>query len=143
VKSSVGRSMAAMRDDELVCQAFGVNVWRAKIILGTVVGGGIGLAGALYVLIIGITSPTTVDVYLSIYLLISMVVGGARTLWGPALGGVFLQFFPIWTSGFFERSPELILGIVLILIVCVAPEGIAGSLKSYSGELRQRLAPSG
>jgi branched-chain amino acid transport system permease protein len=88
-----------------------------------------GLAGALYAAFAGFASPELFFWLVSGRVLIMVVVGGAGTLIGPILGGVFFVFLEHELSQVTDLWP-LIFGSIFIAFVMFAPEGIWGILTS-------------
>jgi branched-chain amino acid transport system permease protein len=87
-----------------------------------------GLAGGLYASYIGFVHPMTSDVFIGLFALVCTVVGGTGTILGPVVGNLLLGTIP----EILRIDPvirNLIFGIVLIVVVRVAPKGIMGILK--------------
>ena len=89
-------------------------------------------------------NPTSFTLLVSIYLLVAVVVGGAATIMGPAIGaviyGLFTDVIGPALPGRFENAAPLILGVLLILQMLIAPNGIVGQFKDLQARLRSRHA---
>jgi branched-chain amino acid transport system permease protein len=153
-RSSLGRAMDAIHQDETAAEVMGIDVVRLKLLafgVGAVIA---GLAGALYAHQATYIDSTTFNVMLSVEILTFVVVGGGSTFWGPAVGAGALSLLPEllrslrdwlelvpveWTSSFpmnriydslyrfldFENAKRLIVyGIILIVMMIVRPEGL-------------------
>lgn len=146
VKSRFGRSLVAIRDNETAAAVMGVNVTTAKVLVFGISASLCSLAGVLSTLRTGVITPEGQYVTLlgSIVFLLIMVVGGAGTLWGPIVGGLVYVWLDNTTRGFgsesdgvigflfgwADQSPAtLILGVALVLIMFLAPYGLAGLIK--------------
>ncbi len=125
-----GMAMNAVRQNEIAAAASGVNIATVKIFSFAVSGAITGLAGSLFAMYIGsLFAEGSFTVLAGITLLIGLVVGGERTMLGPILGGLIVVFLPYYTSDLGGGQFSAVLfAIVLIAVVFVAPDGIAGGL---------------
>jgi branched-chain amino acid transport system permease protein len=94
VSGDYGRSITAMRDDEEAFKGLGHDAVSLKIVLFACGSGLAGLAGGLYGHYFLFVTPEQFEVLYSAAMLTMVVVGGIRTIWGPALGALLLQFMP-------------------------------------------------
>lgn len=151
LRSRFGRALRAVRDDEIAAAASGLNPARLRVLAFTVSAATAGLAGGLFALWSGIVSPDSFSLFLSVQLLAGMVVGGAGTLVGAWWGALALVYVPEWTtslSGHFNFSSGVsanlqnaVFGLLIIVIIMVAPSGVQGWLRSLRGRLAHLLAP--
>jgi len=149
VKSRVGRSLVAIRDNETAAAVMGVNITRTKVIIFGISASLCALAGVLSTLSSGVVTPDGQYVTLlgSIIFLLIMVVGGAGTLSGPIIGGLVYVWLDNTTRGigtdskgivgyifgWTNQSPAtLILGLALIVIMLFAPTGLVGLIRKIS-----------
>lgn len=156
VKSRVGRSLVAIRDNETAAAVMGVNLAATKTVVFGISSAMCALAGSFFVVRLNLVNATempTLTLLGSIIFLVVMVLGGAGTLWGPIVGAVayvlldtrarrwgagsddntgITKFLFGWLTG----SPAaLILAIVLLVMMFVAPFGIVGLLKRWAAKL--------
>ena len=146
IRSRVGRSLIAIRDNETAAAVMGVNVTRTKVLIFGISASMCSLAGVLATLNSGVVTPDGQYVTLlgSIIFLLIMVVGGAGTLSGPIIGGLVYVWLDNTTRGigtdssgvlgfifgWTDQSPAtLILGLALIVIMLFAPIGLVGLLR--------------
>jgi branched-chain amino acid transport system permease protein len=92
VSSSFGRSIRAVRDNELAAAASGVNNAAYKVAAFGVSAAYAGVAGALYAIVATFVNPDTFPITLSLYLLVGAVVGGYGSIWGALFGALLIQF---------------------------------------------------
>ena len=139
LSSRFGRSFRAVRDDEVAASLSGVHVARTKVGAFVVSAGCAGLAGAFLGLSTGVVSTGEFPLTLSIELLAAMVLAGAGSLVGMWWGAILLVYVPQWStslSGDFGLGAgtsaylaTIIFGVVLIVVMMVAPTGIQGGLR--------------
>jgi branched-chain amino acid transport system permease protein len=153
-RSSLGRSMDSIHQDETAAEVMGIDVVRTKLLafgLGAFIA---GLAGALYAHQATYMDSTTFNIMLAVEILMFVVIGGGSTFWGPLLGAAVLNAIPevlrslrewleliplAWTNfypvnraydalhGFldFENAKRLIAyGVILILMMIWRPDGL-------------------
>jgi len=141
VTSPFGAVLAGIRENEAKTRALGYNT-RAYKIAVVVIAYALGsLAGALYTAFAGFVAPELFFWLVSGRVLIMVVVGGAGTLIGPIIGGVFFVILEHQLSEVTELWP-LAFGAIFIAFVMLAPEGIWGLLTRYirTSELEPRDA---
>lgn len=133
VRSPFGRSLAGIRERELRMQILGYNTWLHKYIAFIIAGGFGGLAGVLWAHTNGHVSPETVVLTTSVDSLLMVVLGGAGTLVGAAIGTAivfglreFLSTLVPWW--------QYALGGVYVLTILYLPMGLMG----IPSRLRQR-----
>jgi branched-chain amino acid transport system permease protein len=139
LSSRFGRSFRAVRDDEVAASLSGVHVARTKVAAFVVSAACAGLAGAFLGLSTGVVSTGEFPLTLSIELLAAMVLAGAGSLVGMWWGAILLVYVPQWStslSGQFGLGAgtsaylaTIIFGVVLIVVMMVAPTGIQGGLR--------------
>jgi len=119
-----------VRQDEVAASASGVNVAAIKLVSFGVSGAITGLAGSLFAMYIGsLFAEGSFTVLAGITLLIGLVLGGERTMFGPILGGLAVVLIPYYTSDLGQGQASAVLfAIVLIAVIFLAPEGIAGGI---------------
>lgn len=148
MRSEVGRRFRAVRDDEVAAQLAGIRVGATKVLAFAISAGCAGLAGGLLGLCTGVVNPAEFPVSLSIGLLAAMVLSGAGSLAGVWWGAVFLVYVPQWatsvagglhlSSGASSNLAIVLYGLVLIVLMLVAPRGIQGGLSDLGAWLRAR-----
>ncbi len=144
VVSRTGRSLVAVRDNETAAEVSGVHVARVKILTFGVSAGIAGIGGAVFALNNGRVNPTSFTIVVSIYFLIAVVVGGAASVIGPAIGavayGVFIDVLSPELPERFKPATPVILGVLLIVLMLVAPGGIVGLWRTAVAKRAARRA---
>ncbi len=132
VQGDYGRAITAMRDDEEAFKGLGRDAVSLKLVLFAIGSGLAGLAGGLYGHYFLFVTPEQFEVLYSAAMLTMVVVGGIRTIWGPALGAILLQFMPQAIN--FLKLPSsvtgplqgiLFTGLVLVFLF-LRPHGLFG-----------------
>lgn len=126
VHSRYGRLLIAVRDGEDRVRFLGYNPTTVKVIAFTVSAGMAGLAGALFVPVVGIMSPAALGIVPSLELLIGVAVGGRATLVGAVPGTVLVNYAKTGLSEHFASGWLYFQGALFILVVAFAPKGLAG-----------------
>ncbi|MBS1836796.1 MAG: branched-chain amino acid ABC transporter permease [Actinobacteria bacterium] len=130
VRSRTGRSLVAVRDNETAAEVSGIHVARVKILTFGVSAAMAGVGGAVFALNNVRVNPSSFTIAVSIYFLIAVVVGGAASVIGPAIGavayGVFVDVVSPELPERLQPATPVILGGLLIVLMLVAPGGIVG-----------------
>lgn len=125
VRSDLGRILSAIRQDERLARSRGVNILLYKTVvfsLGTAIA---GMGGVLQVSFLRVAAPSSFTMLESINMVLIVVVGGAASMAGPALGAFVYVVLPEFLR-LAENWRLVIFGAVLVLIMLYAPEGLAG-----------------
>lgn len=123
-----GYALRAARDSTLRAEALGIDVKRVQWMAFVVAGFFCGLAGVLFAFSKGSISPEVVSVTRSVDGLVMVMLGGLHTLLGPVVGaGLFT-----WMHDTIARETDYwrgMLGLAILLMVLLFPDGVVGSLK--------------
>jgi branched-chain amino acid transport system permease protein len=122
--SPFGYALRASRDSVRRAEATGIHTKRVQWAAMTFAGAMAGLAGALFVFSKGSIFPTELEIAKSFDALIMVFLGGVKTLSGPLAGAGVLTVMQDYLSRF--EHWRLGLGLLIIAIVIIAPDGIAG-----------------
>ncbi|MFN2463859.1 MAG: branched-chain amino acid ABC transporter permease [Candidatus Dormibacteria bacterium] len=136
LRGRTGRAFRAIRDGDLAAVAFGVNLRSYKTLAFAVSAFMAGVAGALYGIATGFVSADSYPFQLSILLLVGAVIGGLGTLEGALIGGLFVEFLPQLSQQALRSinpqvanaAPTVTQGVLLLVMMFVARQGIAGLL---------------
>ncbi len=133
VGSPFGRALRGIRESESRMQALGYNVWRYQYVAFVLAAAFAGIAGALYAYYNRFVGPEYLYVVQSAEALIMVILGGAGTLIGPAIGAGLIVFLEDFVSSMTAHW-VLVLGIIYVLVTLFAPRGLIGLVD----QLRQR-----
>ncbi len=123
VRSPVGDTLRAIREDEISAASLGVNsaVWKAFAFgIGAAIA---GLAGVFYPGFVGTLVPDAFGIVESFTMMAMVIVGGMGTMIGPVIGAIVLTFLPEVLRGFGELR-LMIYGLALTLVVLFMPGGM-------------------
>jgi urea transport system permease protein len=126
VNSRYGRLLIATRDAEDRVRFLGYDPTRVKVVAFTVAAGMAGLAGALFVPIVGIISPALLGVVPSIEMAIWVALGGRATLAWAAAGAVVVNWAKTDLSERFPSGWLYLEGLLFVVVIAFLPRGLAG-----------------
>lgn len=125
--SPFGYALRAARDSARQAEANGIDTKRVQLVAFGFAGMMAGLAGGLFVFSKGSVFPNELEIARSFDALIVVFLGGIKTLSGGVVGGAFFKGVEDLLTRF--EYWRLVLGLLIIFVVVVAPEGIVGSLR--------------
>lgn len=137
VNSPFGKSLAAIRDNEVRAEFVGVRVRLHRWIVFVVSGIFTGIAGALWAPLNGLATPDVLYWPFSGEIVFMAVLGGLRSFAGPIVGAVVFNYLKTYAIGRTEYW-QLLLGAVLIVLVLVMPEGVLGTLARVVRRVRRQ-----
>ncbi len=135
-QTRLGRAMRGVRENELAAEVVGVHTLRTKVIAFTMSAALGGVGGGLYAGGFAYISPDNFNFQRAVEFLSMVLLGGAQSPFGGALGTTLLILLPEWLK---EMPPSLqfikdvylaIYGLAVILIMVFMPEGIWGLLRN-------------
>ena len=135
MRGRVGRAVVSVRDNEIAAETMGINLAIFKTLTFAYSAAFAGVAGGLYVFVVGFVSPESFTVLLSIELLAGAVVGGLATTLGPLFGALFTRFMPVFAADINDAAPGLLYGVALILVMFLMPGGFVGLFRKVRGWL--------
>ena len=131
-RSAFGRSLEAVRDDELAACSVGLSARRVKVQAFAAASALVGAAGAMYAAYVTYIDPTSFSLDESILILSMVVVGGTGNLRGPVVGALTLIAIPEILRFIALPAPLsasvrlLVYGLLIIVMMRVRPQGLAG-----------------
>jgi branched-chain amino acid transport system permease protein len=134
-RSPMGRAMMAVRDSEVAAQAAAVSVPGIKLFAFVASAVTAGLAGSFWAGLNGVITPDQFDLSLSIFILLTILVGGDGRLEGPVLGAILLFAVPQLMTGLAQYR-LIIYGLLLLVIAIFAPFGLSGLIRMLLSRIR-------
>jgi len=138
IRSRLGRGLAAIRDDELAAECAGVPTLKLKLISATLMGALMGVAGAPYPYFVTFVDPASAfSLFVAVNAIAMPMIGGTAHWIGPVIGALLVgtaqQVITVTVS---SELNVLFVGIMLVLFISLAPQGIVGLARKYWGRKR-------
>ena len=138
MRSRFGELLVATRDSEERVRFLGYDpavIKTAAYVIAAVMA---SIAGALFVPIVGIISPTEIGVMPSIAFVIGVAVGGRASLFGPALGALAVAWAESYLAQSFPSQWSYFQGFLLIVVILLLPGGLASGAKFLQWKKRKK-----
>lgn len=135
VRSSLGRVLKAIREDESVVRVFGYETSRFKSFVFSISAALASSAGSLFASYLRFVSPSSFGVLISVFVLAIVVFGGLASLKGSLIGALFLTLFLEglrflgFSADFAAQARQLIYGLMLVFFMLYRPKGLIGEYK--------------
>jgi branched-chain amino acid transport system permease protein len=130
IRSTYGRAILAVREDEIAANSTGISVFKYKMIGFVIASFVAGIGGALYAPFIGFVKPEQASFTKSIDYLIFVVLGGMGSTTGSVLAAFVLTYLQEFLR-FLQNYRLLIYPVILILVMIFRPQGLMGT-KEFS-----------
>jgi branched-chain amino acid transport system permease protein len=140
--SDVGRAFRSIRDGETVAVANGISLRYYKTLAFAISALMAGVAGSLDAMATSYVGPDSFDATIALALIVGAAIGGLGTLAGPIVGALFTVWSPIYAQQIFKGRPDIVYGVLLILIMYLMPGGVIGGVYRLLGlrrGVRQRV----
>ncbi|WP_154616581.1 branched-chain amino acid ABC transporter ATP-binding protein/permease [Nocardioides marmotae] len=140
-RTKLGMGLIAIREDETKAATIGINLPTQKIIAFMASALVVGMAGAVYGYYLTFIDPRGMfSILLSVQLVLSMLIGGKATLWGPVLGAFLIEWLNEtanndWGGG---NIRLFLFGGLLVVVVIFLPKGILPAIESGLAWARTR-----
>ena len=137
VESRIGRSLVAIRENEIMAQCNGISVAHTKGLVFALSAFYAGIGGALFAVTLGFIVPEGFGLFQLVIHFSIVVIGGLISMYGSVLGALLLTTLPELLRGFLSLQ-EIIFGILLMVFIIFMPAGLAG-LGKRKGWLPQEI----
>ena len=137
---SGGRFADALRTDEPLAMSLGIATFKIRIatfVFSAVLG---ALSGSMSALSYGVLGPTDSGFSLVVVGLTIVVLGGSSSWMGAVIGAIIVTMLPRWI-GFVREWTDVVYGLLIIVMVIFAPQGLWGMVQQLGHRLRQRRLP--
>jgi len=132
MRSGVGLQLMAMSEDERLSESIGVSLRQRRLeifVLGSVLA---AVGGAILASVQGLVTPDVLSESAEITLLLMVFVAGRKSVAGVIIGAIVIEYLTTSTS-FISTNLGFIEGIVLLLVLLVEPDGVAGAVARLLG----------
>jgi branched-chain amino acid transport system permease protein len=126
--SRMGRGLAAIRDDEVAAECAGVPTLRLKLVSTTVMGAMMGVAGAPFPYFVTFVDPVSAfNLFIAVNAIAMPMIGGTAHWLGPVIGALLVgSMQEVVKVTISSEMNVLIVGIMLVVFITMAPQGIVG-----------------
>jgi branched-chain amino acid transport system permease protein len=136
LRSDIGRSFKALREDSLAAAACGINVRKYKLLAFIISALYAGCAGSLQAhMAPGFIHPNSYTITEMVTLLLMVVLGGLGHIWGGVIGATIVTIIYDLTRDYYQYQMT-IFGTVIVLTVMYMPRGIGGLIDDYLAKRR-------
>jgi branched-chain amino acid transport system permease protein len=132
-RTSFGRNLKAIRDNEVAAATFGKNVIAIKTIAVAISSALCGIAGVLYAFHVSFVNPESFTVDASVLIMAMIIIGGTGTVFGPILGALIIHLLPagltylsFLPSRDIASLQQIIYGAAMVLLMIYRPSGLIG-----------------
>jgi branched-chain amino acid transport system permease protein len=121
--SRLGRSWLALREDEVACQAMGIDRMKTKLAAFALGATWAGMSGVIFAAKTTFINPASFTIWESIMILSIVVFGGMGSILGVILGALVLMLLPEYLRAFSEYR-MLVFGATMVLMMVFRPQGL-------------------
>ncbi|MEI5682612.1 branched-chain amino acid ABC transporter permease [Mesorhizobium sp. CCNWLW179-1] len=137
--SRVGRGLRALRSSEPAAEGVGIDTVAYKSMVFATAAGMAGFSGALYAFFMRSFNASAFSFQLSIELLIIVIIGSLRSIWGALFGALIVTLLPAVLEHFNDYK-LFIYGAIMVLIMMFLPDGLFHGLLELRNVVRNRKA---
>ena len=124
VRSKLGIGLRAIRSDKISAEVIGIDVTKYNVIAASIGSAILALGGSLYGYFNGMVSPGMFSPSMDITILLMLILGGLRSLYGPLIGSAVIVLVLETTRGLGQLTLTF-LGIMLIILILAFREGLS------------------
>lgn len=121
--SALQRTFDAVREDERVAAALGINVTYVKLLAFAAGAALAAVGGAIYGHYLSFVRPESFDIAVSIFVVLYVILGGVNNMLGPVVGAAVMTLLPEYIRGLAEWRPT-VFGLVIMVILLLRPLGL-------------------
>ena len=137
VESPFGLALNGIRESPRRMSALGYPVFWLRVAAFVIAALYAGIGGILAAWSSGIVTPTAMQLSRMIWILLIVILGGSQFFWGPVVGAVIAVWLDVIISQLTPRY-NTVIGIVFVVVILLAPNGILGVWKKISAKRRAR-----
>jgi branched-chain amino acid transport system permease protein len=127
-ESRIGRAWMALREDEVACQAMGINKTRTKLSAFALGATWAGMGGVVFAAKTTFINPASFTIWESVIILCCVVLGGMGSIVGVICGAFALKLLPEYLRAFSEYR-MLVFGAVLVIMMVFRPGGLISDVR--------------
>ena len=138
ISTPLGHMAAAVRDNPERVEFMGFSPYQIRLRIHAIAGGFAGIAGGMAAITNGIVTPDNLGFVLSGDVLVMVYLGGTTSFFGPVIGAILLSYMQIELSNY-TSAWQLYVGLIFVLVVIYAPDGLMGLVRAHVPVARNRL----
>jgi branched-chain amino acid transport system permease protein len=143
LKLPLGFALRAIRDSERAAAVMGINTTKAKVYAWAISAGLTGFAGGVWAYWITFIEPSSAfDPGVGVKAYIMLIIGGMGSILGPVIGAFVLEIVSTLVWSGFLQAHQLILGLLIVFVCLVAPNGIIDAFSRLFRSMRARHGAS-
>ncbi|CAL76471.1 putative Branched-chain amino acid ABC tranpsorter, ATP binding protein [Bradyrhizobium sp. ORS 278] len=147
MRSDTGRLLSALRDNDARCTYLGIDTSRLRIVVLVLCAIVSALAGFFYAGFGAVAAPENASFTFGTNLVIMVALGGRGTVIGPVIGALCIEVASAYLANSLPYVWELIVGVALIAVILVFPDGLLGAVmrlvkRGRSAGAQTRLQPA-
>ena len=139
VFSLKGLTFMAIRNNEQLAEAVGINTANTKLLSFVVANFIAAMAGGIYACLMGSISPSVASLKITFDFLLYVLLGGAATLAGPIIGGFALPILMEYLQ-FLQDYQMIFFGVLLVVVIIYFPHGFMGAFRNIQARLKNKKA---
>ena len=139
VLSLKGLTFMAVRNNEQLAEAVGINTTNTKLLSFIFSNFIAAMAGGIYASLMGSISPSVASLKITFDFLLYVLLGGAATLAGPIIGGFALPILMEYLQ-FLQDYQMIFFGVLLIVVIIYFPRGLMGAFRNIQARLKNKKA---
>jgi len=137
VYSLKGLTFMAIRNNEVLAEAVGINTTKAKLLSFVVANFFAGMAGGIYASLISSISPSVASLKITFDFLLYVLLGGAASLAGPILGAFALPVLMEYLQ-FLHGYQMIVFGVLLVVVIIYCPRGLMGGITNLLAKINNK-----
>src|SRR5437868_9490168 len=144
-RTSLGRGLFAIHDDEDVAEVIGVPTYRFKLAALAISCALAGVAGGIHALFVSyVTVGETFSIVVPLSVVLMSVLGGARHWAGPAIGAAIITaLLYAFTASNYAVAGRAAVGLILIVVILFMPQGVLGQVLRWTQRRSTKQLGSG
>ncbi|APH04491.1 urea ABC transporter permease subunit UrtC [Bacillus weihaiensis] len=142
-KTRFGRLLIAIRDGENRLRFLGYNPAIFKVFVYSLSAAFAGVAGALFVLQVGIITPEMMGIIPSIEMVLWVAIGGRHSILGAAMGAILTNSAKSFLSESYPEIWTIFLGALFLIVVLYLPDGLAGFVEKIKNRFSPKVKEGG
>ncbi|MBI1859726.1 MAG: branched-chain amino acid ABC transporter permease [Deltaproteobacteria bacterium] len=125
IRSSVGRALLSLREDEIAAESMGINTAKYKVQAFVISSFFAGIAGGLFAHYQGFVDPSSFSFNRSVEVVIMVVMGGMGSISGSVIGAIIVTVLPEFLR-FLDKFRMVVFPLILIILMLLRPMGLLG-----------------